>query len=63
MDDFLITVLRCDELARDESTVDGHGAKSVVLEEYDEVVWTEREYNLELLHSGFSWQQGIFGLV
>lgn len=48
MDNFLITVERCDEGARDESAVDGQGTEGVELEECDEVVWTEREDHLKL---------------
>ena len=56
MDNFLTTVERRDEDARDESAVDGQGAEGVELEECDEVVWTEGEDNLKLLFSTSIWQ-------
>lgn len=63
MDNFLITVERRDEDARDERAVDGHGTESVELEECDEVVWTEGEDNVKFLPCTFVRQQGISRIV
>jgi hypothetical protein len=53
VDNFLITVERRDEDARDYSAVDGRGAEGIELEECDEVVWTEGEDNVKLLFPRF----------
>ena len=55
MDNFLTTVERRDEDARDESAVDGHGAEGIELEEGDEVVWAKGEDNIKLLFSRPIW--------